>query len=103
MCLPTMVRKLLLAQQLKLRSVPMPTSINKNENVKEVELKTNVGTLTISDAAWNDMTAKATEVDKTASVVIKLEDKSEEGSNPVYEVTATVGEENASTVAAMAL
>ena len=71
------------------------TSINKNEKVKEVELKTNVGTLTISDAAWNDMTAKATEVDKTASVVIKLEDKSEEGSNPVYEVTATVGEENA--------
>ena len=71
------------------------TSINKNENVKEVELKTNVGTLTISDAAWNDMTAKATEVDKTASVVIKLEDKSKESSNPVYEVTATVGEENA--------
>ena len=71
------------------------TSINKNENVKEVELKTDVGTLTISDAAWNDMTAKATEVDKTASVVIKLEDKSKEGSNPVYEVTATVGEENA--------
>ena len=71
------------------------TSINKNEKVKEVELKTDVGTLTISDAAWNDMTAKATEVDKTASVVIKLEDKSKEGSNPVYEVTATVGEENA--------
>ena len=58
------------------------TSINKNEKVKEVELKTDVGTLTISDAAWNDMTAKATEVDKTASVVIKLEDKSKEGSNP---------------------
>ncbi len=49
------------------------------------------------------MTAKATEVDKTASVVIKLEDKSKEGSNPVYEVTATVGEEKLSTVAAMAL
>ena len=71
------------------------TSINKNENVKEVELKTDVGTLTISDAAWNDMTAKATKGDETASVVIKLEDKSKEGSNPVYEVTATVGEENA--------
>ena len=71
------------------------TSINKNENVKEVELKTDVGTLTISDAAWNDMTAKATKGDETASVVIKLEDKSTESSNPVYEVTATVGEENA--------
>ena len=71
------------------------TSINKNENVKEVELKTDVGTLTISDAAWNDMTAKATKGDETASVVIKLEDKSKESSNPVYEVTATVGEENA--------
>ena len=71
------------------------TSINKNEKVKEVELKTDVGTLTISDAAWNDMTAKATKGDETASVVIKLEDKSKEGSNPVYEVTATVGEENA--------
>ena len=67
------------------------TSINKNENVEEVELKTNVGTLTISDAAWNDMTAKATEGDETASVVIKLKDKSTEGGNPVYEVTATVG------------
>ena len=31
------------------------TSINKNEKVKEVELKTDVGTLTISDAAWNDI------------------------------------------------
>lgn len=41
------------------------------------------------------MTAKATKGDETASVVIKLEDKSKEGSNPVYEVTATVGEENA--------
>ena len=71
------------------------TSINENENVKEVELKTDVGTLTISDAAWNDMTAKATKGDETASVVIKLEDKSKEGSNPVYEVTATVGGENA--------
>ena len=63
--------------------------------MKEVELKTDVGTLTISDAAWNDMTAKATKGDETASVVIKLEDKSTESSNPVYEVTATVGEENA--------
>ena len=67
------------------------TSINKDKKVKEVELKTNVGTLTISDAAWNDMTAKATEIDKTASVVIKLKDKSTTSGNPVYEVTATVG------------
>ena len=67
------------------------TSINANTSVEEVELKTNVGTLTISDAAWNDMTAKATNEDKTASVVIKLENKSTEDSNPIYEVTATVG------------
>lgn len=71
------------------------TSINKNEKVKEVELKTDVGTLTISDAAWNDMTAKATEVDKTASVVIKLEDKSKEGSNQSTKSPPPSGEENA--------
>ena len=71
------------------------TSINKNENVKEVELKTDVGTLTIDKAAWNSMKTVATEGDETANVVIKLEDKSKEGSNPVYEVTATVGEDNA--------
>ena len=94
MCLPTMVGETTTGTAAEITvGSNAPTSINKNEKVKEVELKTDVGTLTISDAAWNDMTAKATEVDKTASVVIKLEDKSKEGSNPVYEVTATVGEE----------
>ena len=71
------------------------TSINDNNDVKKVELKTDVGTLTIDKGAWNSMKTEATTGDETASVVIKLEDKSKEGSNPVYEVTATVGEENA--------
>ena len=71
------------------------TSINDNNDVKKVELKTDVGTLTIDKGAWNSMKTEATKGDETASVVIKLEDKSKEGSNPVYEVTATVGEENA--------
>lgn len=79
------------------------TSINKNEKVKEVELKTDVGTLTISDAAWNDMTAKATEVDKTASVVIKLEDKSKEGATQSTKSPPPSGKKTLSTVAAMAL
>ena len=67
------------------------TSINDNDDVKKVELKTDVGTLTIDKDAWNSMKTEATEGDETASVVIKLESKFKEGSNPVYEVTATVG------------
>ena len=60
------------------------TSINDNNDVKKVELKTNVGTLTIDKDAWNSMKTEATKGDETASVVIKLEDTSKEGSNPVY-------------------
>ena len=71
------------------------TSIDKADSVKEVELKTDVGTLTISDAAWSDMTAKATESGHDAGLVLTLEDKSSEDGNPVYEVTATINEENA--------
>lgn len=71
------------------------TSIDKADSVKEVELKTSVGTLTISDAAWSDMTAKANESGNGAGLVLTLENKSTENGNPVYEVTATINEANA--------
>lgn len=72
-------------------------SIKNNNSVQAVEIATDVGTLTIDKAAWSSMTDAATSGDRTASLVLTLEDKSTDSSNgnKTYEVKATVaGSEN---------
>ena len=66
------------------------TSVQKAETITSVEIATDVGTLTVSKAAWNTITTKAASVGENVPVTLSISQvQTAEGNKPLaYELTA---------------